>query len=503
MKIINALLSCPSDVFSSFNSEITRAIDDVNFYIEKLIDTRINIQHYLSSSFSQVGKPAQDHLDDTLIIDSDICLAFYYHRLGTATKSYKSGTDEEIHLMRNAGKHVSLFRIYDSKEDKEYEEELEDYFKNISSFSMYKVIIGKDRIFDVVRTDLLNYLVSSFSVDVIKIDEPFGAIEFLKQVINYDLKKNEIIGLITEINDFTARRVEFDNSAKKVAEELKKSEEIQELLANQDYKIIAEVAGVTNGFGNFMKEPITFDYVFDGTANEYLVRFAKENGLDLHQDFLSFHGEKVYKSSMPLVGGNLLLDESPIKEKIEWLEKLSDLLKNYYAWDAYFVNYQDAVFIPLAVINNTTIHQKTVNVKIHINIDDYISPIRLLPNDEVSLEVHALELDTFFNPFRKYAGVEEYGYSPYSPEVTNFILDNMITDYKATVDKWFGEMFGNYETERVNDEIVLTVRFNGLNAEEKHSFPTYLILKNTVKSIYYEISGSDLPRKHSGKIEIK
>ena len=112
MKNINALLSCPSDVLSNFGSEIYRAIDDVNFYIEKILDIHINLQHYLTSSFSQYGKPAQDHLDDTLIINSDICLAFYYHRLGTPTKEYKSGTDEEIHLMKDSQKHISLFRIF-------------------------------------------------------------------------------------------------------------------------------------------------------------------------------------------------------------------------------------------------------------------------------------------------------------------------------------------------------------------------------------------------------
>ena len=117
MRKINVLLSCPSDVFANFSQEIYQAVSEVNYYIERILDTHIELLHYSSSSYSQVGKSPQDHLDDTLIINSDVCIAFYYKKIGTPTKKYRSGTDEEIHIMKDQGKHVSLFRIYDSKDE--------------------------------------------------------------------------------------------------------------------------------------------------------------------------------------------------------------------------------------------------------------------------------------------------------------------------------------------------------------------------------------------------
>lgn len=497
MKIINALLSCPSDVFSNFSNEINKAIDDVNFYIEKLIDTHITVKHYLSSSYSQVGKPAQDHLDDTLIIDSDVCLAFYYHRLGTATRNYKSGTDEEIHLMRNAGKHVSLFRIYDSKDDKESESDLDEYFKCVSSFSMYKTIIGREKIFTEVRTDILNYLASSFSVDVVQIADSFDALDFLKATISYESKKAEIIGLINEINEFTQRKNEFDRIAKKSLDGAKKNEAIQKLIDDRDYKKLAEVTGALKDFG---KTPVSLSELFDDSSKEYLAKFSNENGIELQENFLSFHGETIYKSTLPFVSANPDIENSPIKEKIEKLEKLSDLLNNYYSWQNYLRKYNDLIFVPLAISNNTTTYQEAVNVKVHIKSSEYISSVILFPDEAEAIEMYAVGLDAFFNPFRRYAGCEEYGYPPFPAEVQTVFLDSMFTDYKATIDNWLRSMF-DYEVERTNDEVVLTVRFSNISAEEKHCFPTYLILRNTVESIYYDISGSDLPRKHNGKID--
>lgn len=220
----------------------------------------------------------------------------------------------------------------------------------------------------------------------------------------------------------------------------------------------------------------------------------------IQENFLSFHGETVYKSTLPFMSGNLDIDNSPIKEKIEKLEKLSDLLKNYYSWQNYLRKYNDLIFVPLSISNNTTTHQEAVNVKVHIKSSEYISPIFLLPDAAEAVEMYSIGLDAFFNPFRGYAGYEEYRYPSFPPEVQTDFLGSMFTDYKATIDNWFRSMF-DYEVERTNDEVVLTVRFSDINAEEKHCFPTYLILRNTVESIYYEISGSDLPRKHNGKID--
>lgn len=500
MKTINALLSCPSDVLNNYGEDIYRAINDVNLYIEKILDTHINIQHYLTSSYSQVGKPAQDHLDDTLIVGSDICLAFYYHRLGTATKNYKSGTDEEIHLMRNSGKHVSLFRIFDNNSDTKCEKELNDYFDSIGSFSMYKTITGKENVFNEVRIDILNYLVSSFNLELIKIDKPFNSVDYFKKIIYFDNKKNKIISLINKINKITENKSTIDKSFEKAIEENKNNEQLKELINKESYTEIAKRFKTNNAFdfNGFMKKEATIEEIFDNTSTNYLYEFAKENSLELKEDFVSFQNIKVFRDATPINGG-LCLNGCPIKEKIENLIKLSNSLKNYFEWISYLEKYKGTVLVPLAIFNNTTSFQESINISVHINPNEYISNFSLKPFGCVADEMYVIGLDTFLNPYKRYAGYEEYSYPPLSQEVARSAFPVLTTDYEATLINWFEEYF-DYEIERTDKEITLKLHFRGINAGDKHCFPTYLVLKNTIKEIGYELTGSSLSRKQFGKI---
>ena len=503
MKTINALLSCPSDVLPKFGREINRAIDDVNFYIEKILDIHINVRHYSTSSYSQVGKPAQDHLDDTLIVDSDICLAFYYHRLGTATKNYKSGTDEEIHLMRDNGKHVSLFRILDSENDVDCEEGLNDYFDTIGTFSMYKTIIGKENIFNELRMDIINYLVSSFNVELTKMDEPFDPISYFKKTIHFDNKKSKIVNLIDTINKLTEEKTFADKNLERVIEDSKNDEHLKELFDKESYVELANSVGINGSFGlkNFMKKEATIEEIFDTSSAYYLDEFVKENSIELKEDFMSFQNIKVYRDVTPLNGG-LCLDDCAIKEKIESIIELSNSLKNYYEWISYFEQYKGTVLVPLAIFNNTTSFQESINIRLHIELDEYLSYFNLKPIGLVADEMYVVGLDNFLNPYKRYAGYEEYRYPPFSQEAKRSVFPNFVTDYEATVISWFKEYF-DYEIERTNKEIVLKLSFGGVNAGEKHCFPTYLVLKDSIREIQYEIFGSSLPRKQVGKLLFK
>lgn len=500
MKTINALLSCPSDVISNFKNEIEQAVDDVNFYIEKILDTHIKVQHYSTSSFSQVGKPAQDHLDDTLIISSDICLAFYYHRLGTPTKDYRSGTDEEIHLMKSMGKHVLLFRIVDVDNKKKCEKELDDYFDSISSFSFYRIINGKENIFDSVRSDLINYLVSSFNVELIKMGNPLHAVDFFKRIINYDNKKKKIANLINAINNFAEEKSIAIERTKTVTEESKNKDIYQNLLDNEQYTKIVKLAEITQtlDLSKIGKEEVSETDIFDNVSIKYLNAFIKENSLSTREDFLSFHNEKVYRSTIPFNEG-LCLENCPIKTKIEKLIELAKSLESYYEWANYFKKYEDLVLIPLAILNNTTSSQHSLNVVLKIKYQDYVPMLSLIPKKCVANEMYALTLDPFLNPHYKSYGYEEYEYQMFSPESYSNVFGTKTINCQETIKTWFMEYF-DYKIEKSNEEVLIKAHFNNINSEEKHCFPTYLILKNTVKEIHHDIFGESLVRKKSGKI---
>ena len=168
MKKVNILFSCPNDFYLSFKDEVYNTFNEINEYTEKLLDMRFDLHHYLTSSYSQVGKPAQDHLDDTLLLNCDVCYAFFFHKLGTKTTNYKSGTDEEINLMKQRGKHVSLFWIQETNNDNN-DQNLVDYFNDITQNSYYLKIIGKDNIKKILKNDILNFISKDFAVTLNKI----------------------------------------------------------------------------------------------------------------------------------------------------------------------------------------------------------------------------------------------------------------------------------------------------------------------------------------------
>lgn len=500
MRKINLLLSCPSDVFSNFGNDIFEAVTDVNFYFEKILDTHIELLHYSSSSYSQVGKPAQDHLDDTLIINSDACIAFFYHKLGTPTSKYKSGTDEEINLMRSQGKHVSLFRIYDSNDDKNFDSELDRYFKDISAVSMFKTIIGKEKIIDTVKIDLVNFITSTFNVELLMMGEPIEPIKFFKKIAHISDKKKEIENLINKINKLSSKRDETIRMVKETSKEIK--EEICKSLSGKMYSdILQNVPAIPAVPENFLRSEVVFNDIFDEDSVNLLNRFKENNNIEILDSFLSFQEEKVYRSNV-MLDTSLLLDGCAIKDKVLCLQELSDNLKIYFAWLTYLKEWKNLILIPLAIFNNSVSYQESINIKLKVKKRYFKNFYQLVPNELISFNIYGIGIDKFLNPYNKYAGYEEFSYPPKMLESYNSSIFGTSIDYAKSIENMFNEMF-QYEIENTIDEVTIKTVFNNVNAGEKHCFPTYLILNKNIKNIYYEIFGSALPRKISGKIEVK
>lgn len=500
MKIINALLSCPNDVYLNFRTQIYNAIKEVNFYIEKTLNVHIELAHYSSSAYSKVGKPAQDHLDDILINSSDVCFAFFYHDMGTKTRNYQSGTDEEIHLMMKREKQVFLFFIKDDKNDVKMDERLKKYVKEISAQCYYTVIIGKRDIKKKVANDILNYFSNDFKVSLEKIADPLNVVPFFKKLINFGKKEKSIVSLVGEINELDSNLRQEKELFATLQEQFASKKETEKLLANSSYKDL--IKSLDNGYKRILSNvssalvsEAVFEDVFDQKTQEFLKIFVKNHGLTLNEEFLSFNGERVYKNTVSYQAG-IQCENTKIKDKINKLNNLSTNLKEYYSWEFYLSKFDNVIAVPLGLKNGTTEAQSNLTLNLYVNKADYVRLDDLKITDEqVACGMFAIGINSFFDPSTQIYNLKPYP-RMFSPIIRDENFLGMISpiNFLATIKNQFNNLF-DYSIESDGETYHLKVEFDLINPEEICSLPTYIFVNKNTKIIRYEITGSDLSRK--------
>lgn len=497
MRIINALLSCPGDVYQTFQKELYETIENINIYLKPLLDVEIVLKHYTGSSYSQVGKSAQDHLDDTLVNDCDFCIACFYHKLGTPTKLYKSGTDEEIHLMLEAGKDVSIFRIYDNDLDKG-DDKLEEYFKELSSECFYRPIIGRNNIKTIIRNDLINYLSHSFKVGLINTKEPFKARDYLYIKFGLGKARSKIIDLINKIIEIDD---EYEKSlllAKTAQEALKNNAETNVLFNNRFSDAFADIqktiaaAAPMAGF----YQDVAIENVFSEESKSLLNRFVSENDISLDEHFLSFNGRVVKKYVFSVQGNEYIVDDKSVKDKISYLESLSTQLHDYFVLLDYVELFKDIVFIPFAIENATTSNQTNINIFIKVKKDNAPFLHLLFPdsNKELLLLMCVNFLHKSFIPHAY--GCLEYNHPPVPHlQYHEYGLTDFVGHEKVVLNTLL-----DYQIDTNDKEISINCKYPQISPGEKYMLPTFIPFATGIKNIAYTITGSNLSRPVNGKI---
>lgn len=106
------LMSCPSDVQGALE-HIEKAVSSFNRGFGQSNGIRIDTRHWSKDAYANIvkGKSAQDELNDQIVDDADMVVAVFWSRFGSPTKTYGSGTEEEIERMLDNGKPVMLYFI--------------------------------------------------------------------------------------------------------------------------------------------------------------------------------------------------------------------------------------------------------------------------------------------------------------------------------------------------------------------------------------------------------
>ena len=135
------MISCPGDVIRE-RDLLKECVEIVNN--ERNDDSWVELRYWVTDTFSDASTPAQESINRQIVDESDGLIAIFNARLGTPVHNYPCGTAEEIALMLEAKKHVSLLfnttpRIDLTKENAiDQITKLQTYKQEQSANSFYK-----------------------------------------------------------------------------------------------------------------------------------------------------------------------------------------------------------------------------------------------------------------------------------------------------------------------------------------------------------------------------
>lgn len=106
--LYNVFIASPGDV-NWARAQIRQSVHAWNQVHTKHRKTVLLPLGWETSSAPNMGRPAQEQINDQLVSDADILVGVFWTRLGTPTEEYDSGTVEEIERHIQAGKPTLLY----------------------------------------------------------------------------------------------------------------------------------------------------------------------------------------------------------------------------------------------------------------------------------------------------------------------------------------------------------------------------------------------------------
>lgn len=174
--IYNFLIACPSDVADKLNI-IEEAVKQFNKTIGENNNIVLQIKHWSTDSYPEIGEEPQELLNHQVVDKCDGAIALFWTKFGNPTKSYQSGTEEEIERMILNGKQVFLYFLEIppalSNFDTRQYDKVCAFKEKYKSKGLYYIITSEDDL----KTKLFNHLSSYFLNKVMKQDNNIGSNE--------------------------------------------------------------------------------------------------------------------------------------------------------------------------------------------------------------------------------------------------------------------------------------------------------------------------------------
>lgn len=107
--VLSLLISAPSDIAQEHLALLRKTIVQWNLSYGKPFGVTVLPVSWTEHAAAELGAAPQDVLNEQFVKEADLAFAFFRDRLGTPTSTAESGTAEEIKVLAEANKHVSVF----------------------------------------------------------------------------------------------------------------------------------------------------------------------------------------------------------------------------------------------------------------------------------------------------------------------------------------------------------------------------------------------------------
>lgn len=529
--VYDLLLSCPGDVLD-LKEIIDSCVKSFNSSIGEANKIRIELKHWSTDSFSQLGDKPQKLLNRQFIEDCDLCVALLGTRFGTPTDDYDSGTEEEIEKMLEQNKQVFLYfverNIDPSKIDFEQYSKVKKFREKYTDKGIYTVVKSAEELRSEFQNALSLYfikLVAPHTPQLQPVLSPnlvIGAENMQKDAclafhtgfqnsVFVEEKRDKIKDLIEVIASFIIIPSSSDTTDKEISiysdEELKEKT-AQEVMEALDQKLVP----IQQYYRILGTEPPKYEKVVIGkTQEKVIVDFCTQNGIKIDDNFFYLGNlQKEIKNSYFSLFGNCesYVGSDSEKEKQKLIDDVISYIAEYNDTIGFFRRIDNLPCISLIVENNGNTYDEDIDVKLFFEKGCLVDRDGI-PTPELGFLEDAvdMELPKYIFAGHSHSEINDFSCYPKDMYLPQGLSLPFMTEkessaqhrkrYKDLVDHVFC-----YDTRETRNSDILCFNIPYLKQNTKMFIPSFLFFVRIPEVIQYEIRAKRSPEVYRGSIPI-
>lgn len=505
------LVSCPGDISSELKV-IEAVIENFNQLFSDELGIILRTLHWAKSSFSESGDKPQALLNKQFVEKCDAAIALFWTRFGTPTDEYGSGSEEEVQIMRDAGKQVFLGfsnkPIDPAKIDSDQYKAVQAYKGKSVDKGVYFCYSSDEELEKKLFAHLTYFFFGKKQKDAEKRDQPQL---ILMGIDNEELVEHLIIKPLIDqdihesVNARNAVRELFDELVHiKLPEPHVVETKIEPPQPLTKYgEIIAGLTDISAPLQYSFGTPVTIPE----DKREIIISAAKDLGMWQETPVEAFFlGSLRRLPSFDVFGrsGELRGTENEKKKYITLL-KIVDMYMTYIYWLDLETAFKNRYAVALALSNVGSTPDEDIDIALFFS-DGQITMCNDLPIlDDGTAEFIRKDVgvDSLFS-IQSTINYKDFISSQISAPVAlptanlYFPFGNNQSEQEMLQDELEGLFL--YECYHRNDQIVIKLHFDYIKQNTAVAFPSVLFIDPSVDRIAYEIRSKNCPSVIRGEL---
>ena len=500
------LISCPGDVFDEVNI-ITEVVANFNQQFSNSLGIAIQPRHWSKSSYPQSGDKPQNLLNEQFVKDCDAAVAIFWTRFGTPTDEYKSGSEEEIEIMLDAGKQVFLYfcekPVKPGYDDKQYQ--LVQAFKEkYASKGIYSVYDSNESFKELFNAHLTKHFLTVKTIDAIQSEtKPKLSVKSISQdggIVDSAIVQKYIVP--NPMSD--DKRMESIREKIAIINKIHFKKEVP--VASRLAPNSAFLTAMTTLRGTAIK--------IDDITEKKIFEFAKVKNITLSSDFFDLGDlyddiSAMALSSLSGGGRSVLKGTEAEKQKYYTIQELEREIEDYVLWNEIENTFSNLFMIKLVVENAGNTYDEDIDIEVIFPLSMIITHDKLPKVDYFVFKSFSENygfLDIFsISQTEKYADYDssvEKRKGADSPFVPSFVEEGnwLENNYQTNLNETFC-----YKIFKKENNCIVKLHMDYIKQHIIVAFPTPLFINNDqlTDKIAYRIISKNNPDIVSDYLELQ